>query len=1582
MASDTDDLEEMQVCGLGSAQMKSSPRKDDLLSFLKTLGLEKYYPHKLTLRSLLEINSASVSDEEVHSLQAIPLAFLRKILMANSNSRSLLTMPGENNETDDLFAEQDCDGSLNLLDLQTALFVCADSFLQQEIALKMSMCQFAVPFLLPQGLQNQCTLMLWALRGILKEWRPHSMSESKGFVEDSVVNAKIPLLSFVRLSNCTLSKSQVLNQVLNKAQQHHDFFSHREMIGGSAPRVIANGMVEICWNLPCGNNSIDVFPEPVAIANLRGDACTFETQFSFLTQVSTAVFVFLDSVEEKEQKLLASLQGIKSKIFLVVNSQRNMSQNVKSSIKTAVNTLQLEREQTIVKNQNMNLANFSNMISFAIKKLVGEHDHTCKISSLKSVAQDLGLATDESENSPSISAEKTAEEIMKRIGVRQVVDYKKTRLPLQGENWKRLAHIEKEQCRLQHSGAVSLEEYKVQLQNEKDEIRNKQSQYKMSETMDILIKALSTSDDIERNFFLRWLGLKLDMRSRKHISDLRHKYTKCEQQKDRDGMTRIDQELLDCSLGIEHYMREIGQIYETASFSSTKISGKIRSLPILAAKMLLAGFPLELLDGDASNIPEKWVSDVLLELHRMVGEKSRLLVLTVLGVQSTGKSTLLNTMFAVQFAVSSGRCTRGAFMIFLPVGNDLKEELCCDFVLLIDTEGLKSPALAKLEDSYEHDNELATFVIGLSDVTIINVAMENSTEMKDILQIAVHAFLRMKEVGKKAVCYFVHQNVAGVSAYEKSMTDRKQLLDQLNEMTVIAAEMEKKPNVKKFTDVLDYDLENNNWYIPGLWHGTPPMAPVNTGYSVAVLDFKKRLLEALKARTDAQPSEIPEFLHWMSSLWRAVKFENFIFSFRNVLVAHVYDKLCKEFSEWEWIFKRQILSLLTNASVQISNTDSSHFEEVVEPLKQNIEKEITLQTNEITKNLKDYYKRKDQNVHLVEKYKIDFTNSIKSLQSEMKDEMRKRVDAALEMRRNKEKVEKIQSKQAAMIEEQVLKLLQNYKHSKEKVSDETLEADFETMWNREVANITCLKERDVPSDVLKQLRASLGNRQVNEDLQKVENLTEYGQKDFKVKKKHVNMGKGFERLKGFFKIHTTMQTLQIIAVDVITSCTRMIEHFTQTKGDYQGTFTKDVLDEIDGRLKKEGSKISLQFETDLKLHICGIASRKFLEMHRKYLREKDPLKHLEKFKSQYLSDFIDLYKERDQCQRKAQDFAQLCLKPAVTEYINQSLGPDIVDVVLENNPSQYSTRVLFQYTIQKELLEKSKFNDFAEYILHYENYVKEWIYNHVIECFSKDTSLQQLKMKKLDSVITKITQAMEASKLEADGTHLPNNAEGTAIFIQNLYKAMSHVISMSMSTVERVLFQNASCCVPFTKSLYECIDDLKKQVEKEISGSTDITETLKNVSVKPQDELFKRVFGCGMQCPFCKTPCEAGGKEHQLHHAAVHRPQGLGAYRDKDTLVLSEEICTSSVHGNGAFENYETKFQLHPYKDYQKYYPDWHIAPDMFIEASDYWKYVLVTFNQQFAERYEAKPAMYPGAWNKITKENALSSLKRSFNIT
>ena len=77
------------------------------------------------------------------------------------------------------------------------------------------------------------------------------------------------------------------------------------------------------------------------------------------------------------------------------------------------------------------------------------------------------------------------------------------------------------------------------------------------------------------------------------------------------------------------------------------------------ADLVLHGIPLEIMDGNVSGIPFDWLKEVLKEVNKLIGNK-KISVLSVLGVQSTGKSTFLNTMFGCKFAVSSGRCTKGS----------------------------------------------------------------------------------------------------------------------------------------------------------------------------------------------------------------------------------------------------------------------------------------------------------------------------------------------------------------------------------------------------------------------------------------------------------------------------------------------------------------------------------------------------------------------------------------------------------------------------------------------------------------------------------------------------------------------------------------------------------------------------------------------------------------------------------------------------------------------------------------------------------------------------------------------------------
>jgi hypothetical protein len=55
-------------------------------------------------------------------------------------------------------------------------------------------------------------------------------------------------------------------------------------------------------------------------------------------------------------------------------------------------------------------------------------------------------------------------------------------------------------------------------------------------------------------------------------------------------------------------------------------------------------------------------------------------------------------------------------MQLIPV-ND--EHLSYEYILVIDTEGLRVPELG--EYNYIHDTEFASFIIGLADISMINI---------------------------------------------------------------------------------------------------------------------------------------------------------------------------------------------------------------------------------------------------------------------------------------------------------------------------------------------------------------------------------------------------------------------------------------------------------------------------------------------------------------------------------------------------------------------------------------------------------------------------------------------------------------------------------------------------------------------------------------------------------------------------------------------------------------------------------------------------------------------------------------------
>ncbi|KAK7120191.1 hypothetical protein R3I94_020260 [Phoxinus phoxinus] len=1091
--------------------------------------------------------------------------------------------------------------------------------------------------------------------------------------------------------------------------------------------------------------------------------------------------------------------------------------------------------------------------------------------------------------------------------------------------------------------------------------------------MSCFISAISTP---ERDYFLKWLRIALENRSHKVLPQLREQY----KQKCQDGggnkaeIAELDKKISNSSLGVEHFIREMSQLYEAAVTlpEDAPYRKQLERLPRLCAELLLDGFSLELVDGDSSNIPEKWLSGVFSELNTLVESKNKIMVVTVLGVQSSGKSTLLNTMFGVQFAVSSGRCTRGAFMQLIKVADDRQAELHCDYIVIIDTEGLKSPELAQLDNSHEHDNELATLVVGLSDVTIVNISMENSTEMKDILQIIVHAFLRMKEIGKKHTCLFVHQNVSDVSAHDSNMRDRKFLLEQLDEMTQAAAKMENKLDFSKFTDVMNYDTKTGDHYIPGLWHGNPPMAPVSIGYSENVYALKKHIMEIFRCY---KSYNINEFLKWTKDLWTAVKREKFIFSFRNSLVADAYIKLCTEYNGWDWTLRKQMHTWALEAETKIlnhgkfENSEKCTVEDVQCRLLQQTEDKLVKGQDKINDKIKSYFEQEEGHVELVESYRQVFINSATSLKKELSNSVKIKLDAAVSRRNGMIKVEGIQKTCMDTMEKKVLNLLKECRENKSDMSDSMLDEAFEKMWLETVRTLACtgLEQQDIRTRVFHCLRINLQSRgsSMAQCLDEVKDLNTHGYEKFIAYKDKTSIWNNtWNKLWN----NKNIKIVQEMSDKLISDCWEFVQAKRESKDDYDDTYIREILNMIDEKLKaNEDLKLKGDFVLSLKLHICGFASREFQKIHNQFIEENNPRTALENFKPTYRSDFIDLYHERDQCQKKADEFMRNCIKPALERYILENLGMKMADkMVTGENSAIFGSRTTFQISVLKNLLCESEFETYLEFISSYETFVKAFILDKIKKHFSAENRMFTLEENLVNEVISEIKQAIEKTKQDPKIKDIKG-------FIENICNKLEKRLVFPKDKVDKISTLNKANKKKFTECLQCSLEDMDKSLRASFQAR-DFQSKIRPLQTKPQDELFKRVHGCGKQCPFCKAPCEAGGDAHTKHFVSIHRPQGLGRYRWNDSEKLMTDICSSLVHSKSrCFKCHDTNDQWHPYKDYDKIYPDWTIDPDPSIDASAYWKYVMAEYNEQFAEEYDAKPAEIP--WGKITKAEAEKSL-------
>ena len=1257
---------------MGDSQSKpSQSKKEKFFDLLDKMKLTDKYPQKLSLRDAMTIRQDTLGT--VHTtdqLPVLPYLIIQKIMMSDQNCRSCLykesSSTTQSNPTD---SDSEL-SSFHPVDCMLTVLHCCDDILRHQLLSKLSFCQLAIPFLLPNPADDSITFLLWAMRSLVRGWK----SKSTGEKEQRIVNYQGPIVSFLRIGESQSSKSEILNAVIGGGLQY--FFNHRESDGGDCERNFVDGLVEMCCYFPSGKDG-DYFSNPITYLNLRGDAQQHQKQVEFIQNICfvSVVLIAKDNINEDTVKLLQDLSKAPGGIILLLAEAKMMSSNEdREHVKECVYLNKALPKETClkIKVNGKNLVTLKAKIhQHLIKKLKLKQDllnHFKALSDCCKFARTAGIYIDE-DNEDIMNGRRHAEMIMEKARSVNFSRVKDEMLPLQGQSlWRQWAHHDKEQCRhAKKIKTMTITEYNRQKAEEKMEVRKNQFNKSTALTplMDCFIKCLSEENVHVKKYFLQWLKLFLDDQSREILAKLHLEYQNTREQlnalkqtyeseensqvrKLEEKQKRQNEELVSASFGLEHLFREMGQIYEARIDSgelivSQTLKNKTNQLPQIMAEIIDNGHALELMDGDASHVPVLWVLAVLERLKAVCGKNARdtnggkIFVLSVLGIQSSGKSTLLNTMFGLRFNVSAGRCTRGAYIQLLPLDNSLRQMINCDYVLIVDTEGLRAPEL-QLE-GFKHDNELATFVIGLADATIINIFGETPGDLDDILQTSLHAFIRMRKVEMNPSCLFVHQNVADVLASSKIFMGREKFHNKLDNMVQNVAKIEKSgAQYNSFNQVIDFDDSKDVFYFPSLWKGDPPMAPVNNGYSERAQALKTELIKLILRKQACQRS-LETFKLRIATLWKAVLQENFVFSFKNTLEVFAFSELDSQYTEWSWILQSNVLEWENITQWKISECDSkaeSDLTEVVDTCLENANDMLLETYKSILEKMNSFFTTSNHSETLVH-WRHNTEHRMKYLYEESRKNVEVYCDHFKNNKLNSIAIELSFAKFDACIKEVAYEIWKK----DTQLSEDELDQIFEAKWKEfvdvfQTNDFHIIKypsDREIETSIIEILREQL---QANSTLM-IRNLSNKCCNEI-----NHSLPLNFSFDKNVHLCPTKWQQSTIGDVDVklaakltdeyLMNASKYLEKIQDEPRYFNPSFVLAVLQDLFtsvNNVARPETKSSFiftpEYKVDIGIIVCAYAIDVFKKATKKLEDENDPISRLSRYKNVSLTTFKNAY---------------------------------------------------------------------------------------------------------------------------------------------------------------------------------------------------------------------------------------------------------------------------------------------------------------------------------------------------------------------
>ena len=1492
------------------------------------------------------------------------------------------------------------------LDVFLLVFLSCDLHLRQALLRKMVSGRLAVPLLFAQKDgkdQFYPCMSFWALQSIVLEW-----TEKGKHMENTLSKGNFHSIGFMKFGSLAFSKSGLINQVLDIDRKFETFLD--EDVCSDTTKKLSNGLVETAFYLPSGKE--DFCRYATMISNLRGDAMQHKYQAKTLTNLSNLLFILVNfedlSIKEIVQEIKLMIKQRTTRTTFLVVTRRGNCKSMDSDNQKLVKIFPVQMQLPCpIYTYNGKRAKQRSVIAMEIRDYISvsqpddeEFDlKSTNLTHIKNTLEYLGINTD-MDNMECTDGFKAASGVIdfsrEILANGDMKNFKSMFLKLQGSTWSKISMFQKEKQHLKrHSDVMEIEGIDSGIETS----RETQIEYlaTLSPFMHHFLEPLGEINKPLKvlTYMIQSLKLHFEDMARTIIPPLREEYKKTwqkggpskslrENTEIRTRLENLEKEIQTSVLGVEHIVRELAQMFEAYHFLKHRVhSDKVQQLidskghvlsklHIIASQLFLCGFPVEIMDGDVENIPIVWITNVFNEVKRSL--KKSIIVISVIGFQSSGKSTLLNAMFGCDFAVSAGRCTRGVFMQLVQIKKGVD-------AIVIDTEGMKAPELGTR--SKEHDNMLATLAIGLGDVSLVNIKGENPSEMTDVLQIVAHAFLRMKLVNKHLNlykrCIFVHQNAASTGIEDKTTVMRKKFLDILDEKTREVAGIEGRNNISSFTDVIKFDYIKDIWFFPNLWDGNLPMAVYNPGYCHEVLRLKQHVLSL----SGNVRSKLSTFADHLSDLWKAILTTDFVFNFRNTQALKEYYDLEQKYYSIYWRLEAKLIE--KTKQIISSNIRTATAIDTLLEAKDKAETEVQSSTKIfLNEALADFESYEKFNNFLMERWANEKYEEIHQAATEVQS----RALDLIRQSHEQQQFELEEAKQTQAREQNIIEKVDELVRSNKK--GKRSKQAFSRLWDEWINEHLPRQKIDymekatsIVETNLSRFIAGPDGQHLNTDLANITNK-HYKLGDPLVGKLSVLklVADGLITPKDRYLEGQNKSVLNEAINSMLLEAQEYVQKFVKEDAEFDSEMVSQLIKVVTDKFDKYSQeyanvfKWGPAFRCHILVQVCRWATPYFANMDAKYDQKKhDILRQV--MTNNYYWKAMDHFTNVTEGKGVEEQVAALFVN-TITSHLKRRMLTDIPEMLQQEFKQRLQTKQGLLIEMLEYLCSNKDIEGFKLYLKDAKSYARKWIEDRLYEYARKQEQdgIDRFTKAKIKYVQDKLDVIENIFSLYNDpqGSESPSqpHEEGKYAFslknwIFKFCQGAPDEIGIPTDAFTLLYKKRIDNSTKFISSVKE---NIKKFVQQEMQKkSTDESEWPVKLS---SGSIMKSLWGCEEICPFCFEPCmytnPRHAEKHSKHHRCLqHRIWGVSNYIGKHSESdFDLQTCSWKVADKGG-EVYNTFLR-----------EGWDVEPDGALDSANYWKWFLYTFRMEVVPEMEMKNRPIPNTWKNTTEKMARESIKRN----